>query len=73
MVERYPPLQSAVCSAIVPAGAEAFSGGPSAVYIAIAGVGQQQCPRLPQQVPNSGTSLGVRRGKRASGRSLWRR
>lgn len=37
MVERYPPLQSAVCSAIVPAGVEAFSGGPSAVYIAIAG------------------------------------
>lgn len=36
-VARYFPLQSAVCSAIVLAGVEAFSGGPSAVYEAIAG------------------------------------
>lgn len=44
-VERYSPLQSAVCSAIVPAGVEAFSGGPSAVYEAIAGGRVSVMPR----------------------------
>ena len=45
MVVGYSPLQSAVCSAIVLAGVEAFSGGPSAVYEAIAGGRVSAMPR----------------------------